>query len=203
MTTQHYVEHFASEMEKLRALDDKLVAGQRFRRSAPALPGKLSEPARAVLPKSGRANASRPAQEPDLKNPNLRRVRAQGQHRSGNRNGGLATANSAATVAIVGPLLCWFGYKWRAGSLDCFSRYAVQHGSREGTAPTWPGYGQDQHRSGGADGSALRARASDGHVCSTRRWPAGANPARFCVGGRELSGPSLSIAIDRQQNGPV
>jgi hypothetical protein len=39
--------------------------------------------------------------------PNLRRVRAQGQHRSGNQNGGLATANSAATVAIVGPLLCW------------------------------------------------------------------------------------------------
>lgn len=27
--------------------------------------------------------------------------------------------------------------------------------------------------------------------------------SRFCVGGRELSGPSLSIAIDRQQNGPV
>ena len=40
---------------------------------------------------------------------------------------------------------CWFGYKQSTRPFDDISLCAGQHGSREGTAPTWPGHGQDQH----------------------------------------------------------
>lgn len=178
------------------------------------MPGKLSEPARAVLPKAGRANASRQAQEPDKKNPKPApgesagptQKRRRGWTRSSDRRnaktgfvtaGELPDAKASLAWIIPSPLLCWFGYKWRMGSFDCFSRYATN-------TKSWLRARQINHRAS-FDWQPVEARHQQGcraiggcEVPYLTYWFESSHPASFpCVSppARPSARPSAGLFL--------